>query len=84
MTRTNNFRCIMRLPSRFAFALLAAAIPAAALAQPPKKDEAEFAKEKPAIGDTLPDVTVYSPDGKEFKTADLRGHYTVLTFGCLT
>ena len=48
-----------------------------------KKDE-DFAAEKPAVGDKLPDLTVYTPDGKAFKTADLRGHYTVLTFGCLT
>ena len=47
------------------------------------KEEA-FLKGKPAIGDTLPDLTVYTPDGKEVKTCDLRGHYTVLTFGCLT
>ncbi|OYW22122.1 MAG: hypothetical protein B7Z55_04995 [Planctomycetales bacterium 12-60-4] len=38
----------------------------------------------PLVGDPLPDVTVYSPDGSPFKTADLRGQYTVLTFGCLT
>lgn len=74
----------MRL-SPFVLALLAATLPpAAALAQPPKKDEADFAKEKPAIGNVLPELSIYSPDGKEFKTADLRGHYTVLTFGCLT
>jgi cytochrome oxidase Cu insertion factor (SCO1/SenC/PrrC family) len=48
------------------------------------KSDEDFAKEKPAVGDQLPELTVFSPDGKEFKTADLRGHYTVLTFGCLT
>ena len=49
-----------------------------------KKDEAAFVKEKPAIGDTIPDLTVYSPDGKEVKTSDLRGQHVVLVFGCLT
>jgi cytochrome oxidase Cu insertion factor (SCO1/SenC/PrrC family) len=49
-----------------------------------KQREEDFAKEKPAVGDPLPALTVYTPDGKEVKTADLRGHYTVLTFGCLT
>ena len=34
--------------------------------------------------DSLPDVTVYDPQGQEVKTSSLRGHYTVLTFGCLT
>jgi cytochrome oxidase Cu insertion factor (SCO1/SenC/PrrC family) len=52
-------------------------------AQRERKDE-DFLKEKPVVGETLPDLVVYSPDGKEFKTADLRGHHTVLTFGCLT
>jgi len=74
----------MRLLSRFVLALLAAALPASALAQPTKKNEADFAREKPAVGDTLPDLTVYSPDGKEVKLSSLRGSHVVLTFGCLT
>ena len=49
-----------------------------------KKSEEDFVKEKPTVGDALPDVTVYGPDGKEVKTSDLRGHHTVLVFGCLT
>jgi cytochrome oxidase Cu insertion factor (SCO1/SenC/PrrC family) len=63
--------------------LLALAVPPSALAQKGKSDE-EFAKSKPAVGDTIPDVTVYDPTGKEVKTSELRGHHTVLTFGCLT
>jgi hypothetical protein len=27
---------------------------------------------------------VYDVDGQKVETAGLRGHYTVLTFGCLT
>jgi hypothetical protein len=46
--------------------------------------EREFLTSKPLIGDPLPDVTIYAADGSPFKTGDLRGHYTVLTFGCLT
>ncbi len=38
----------------------------------------------PGSGTKLANVTVYTPDGKEFKTSSLRGGYTVLTFGCLT
>ncbi len=54
-----------------------------ALAQREKKDE-EFLKEKPVVGEMFPQMSIYSADGKEFKTSDLRGHYTVITFGCLT
>ena len=49
-----------------------------------QQKEKQFLKESPLIGEPLPDVTVYLPDGEPFNTADLRGHYTVLTFGCLT
>src|SRR5688500_11735002 len=63
------------------FALLA--LTPTAWAQKEQKEE-EFLRARPAVGDPLPDVTVYSPDGKEISTANLRGHYTVLTFGCLT
>jgi cytochrome oxidase Cu insertion factor (SCO1/SenC/PrrC family) len=79
---------------RFFLSLFAiTGLAAASLSQPPAKDrpmkdrpvkDADFAKAKPAVGDTLPDLTVYSPDGKEVKTSELRGHYTVLVFGCLT
>lgn len=49
-----------------------------------KKKEEDFLKEKPAIGDSLPDLIVYSPDGKQVKTSSLRGQHVVFTFGCLT
>ncbi len=74
----------MRWTFTIALALLVALFPAGAMAQQGKKNEEDFVKEKPAVGEMLPDVTVYTADGKEVKTADLRGHYTVLTFGCLT
>jgi cytochrome oxidase Cu insertion factor (SCO1/SenC/PrrC family) len=69
-----------------ALALAATAVTTpAALAQPEKKkNEADFVKEKPAVGDKLPDLTVTSPDGKEVKLSSLRGSHVVLTFGCLT
>ena len=63
--------------------LAAACLTTPARAQKEQK-EAEFLTGKPAVGDPLPEVAVYTPDGKEFPTASLRGHYTVLTFGCLT
>ncbi len=37
-----------------------------------------------ARGDTLPDVTLYTGEGEEFRTASLKGSHTVLVFGCLT
>ena len=77
----------MRILTRLMLAVAIAALPATAVAQgqkSQKKSEEDFVKAKPAIGDVLPDLTVYSPDGKEVKTSSLRGHYVVLTFGCLT
>jgi cytochrome oxidase Cu insertion factor (SCO1/SenC/PrrC family) len=75
----------MRPMFRFVLAALVAALPAGAVtAQPGKKNEADFVKEKPAVGESLPDLTVYSPDGKEVKLSSLRGSHVVLTFGCLT
>jgi len=44
----------------------------------------QFPFERPGIGDRFPELVVYNPDGAEVDTRDLRGHYTVLTFGCLT
>jgi cytochrome oxidase Cu insertion factor (SCO1/SenC/PrrC family) len=66
-----------------AASLFVLAVPPSAFAQKMKSEE-DFAKAKPAVGETIPDVTVYDPSGKEVKTSALRGHYTVLTFCCLT
>ena len=38
----------------------------------------------PEAGSLLPDVVVYDDQGDEFSTKSLRGHYSVLVFGCLT
>ena len=38
----------------------------------------------PAVGTPLPDVKAFDAAGDEFSTASLRGHYSVLVFGCLT
>ncbi len=50
--------------------------------RPPVDDR--FAKAGLKIGEPVPDVTAYDPLGKEFKLRSLRGHYSVLVFGCLT
>lgn len=43
-----------------------------------------FDRAAPQIGDPLPDTAGLDADGKEFKLRSLKGHFTVLTFGCLT
>ncbi len=43
-----------------------------------------FDRAAPQIGDPLPDVKGFDAGGKEFNLRSLKGHYTVLTFGCLT
>ncbi|MDP6718241.1 MAG: hypothetical protein QGF59_06295 [Pirellulaceae bacterium] len=43
-----------------------------------------FDRAAPQIGDALPDVGGFDEEGNEFKLRSLKGHYTVLTFGCLT
>ena len=77
-------RFIMKGYRTGAFAvLLTGWMASGAFAQAGKEDP-EFVKKSPTIGEALPDLTVYSADGKEFKTSSLRGQYTVLSFGCLT
>ena len=68
---------------RLLSALLAGVLAGPISAQSGKEDP-EWVKKSPTIGEALPDLTVYTADGKEFKTSSLRGHYTVLAFGCLT
>lgn len=43
-----------------------------------------FDRQAPQIGDPLPDAAGLDSDGNEFQLQSLKGHYTVLTFGCLT
>lgn len=43
-----------------------------------------FAERPPAVGEKLPEVTVYDADGKPFPLRKLKGSHTVLVFGCLT
>jgi len=43
-----------------------------------------FEKGWPTIGDHLPELPLYKPDGTKVTPSSLRGHHTVLTVGCLT
>jgi hypothetical protein len=43
-----------------------------------------FEKTRPHIGETIPHVVAYDDSGSPLSLGKLRGHFTVLTFGCLT
>jgi hypothetical protein len=43
-----------------------------------------FEKIAPKIGEPLPDVSAHDADGREWKLRSLKGHYSVVVFGCLT
>jgi len=74
----------MKSLTQLGIVLLVSALPNLALSQQRRREEAAFVKERPAVGDVLPDVTVYDVNGREVKTSSLRGQHIVLTFGCLT
>ncbi len=54
------------------------------IAQNLREREEDFLKAPPHLGTEMPSVQVYTSDGKAFDTSQIKGHYTVLTFGCLT
>ena len=43
-----------------------------------------FDRVAPAIGQPLGDISAYDAEGKQIRLSSLKGHYTVLVFGCLT
>ena len=43
-----------------------------------------FDRKSPAVGEQLPDLKAYNAAGETIRLGELRGHYTVLVFGCLT
>lgn len=46
--------------------------------------QSRFDKSSPAIGSTLPHATAYDADGNKLDLASLKGHWSVIVFGCLT
>ncbi len=72
----------------WALGLLAAlGLSAAAQAQinPRQQASRRFEATAPAVGEPLPDLTVYDAGGKEQRLGELlQGHYTVIVLGCLT
>ena len=53
-------------------------------AQQPRGDQAGFQRKAPAVGQALPDLNAHTIDGKALNLNRLKGHHTVLVFGCLT
>ena len=47
-------------------------------------DNAEFQGVSPRVGEPLPDLAGYDEQGNAFSLEQLKGHLTVLVFGCLT
>ncbi len=44
-----------------------------------------FAEDGPKVGDLIPDLTIVDDQGNPANLRDItRGHYTVMTLGCLT
>ncbi len=43
-----------------------------------------FEQSAPKVGELLPDVSALDADGKPLELRSLKGHYSVLVFGCLT
>jgi hypothetical protein len=72
------------LPKLLGLVLSITLVPSLVVAQRQQKKEDAFLHESPRIGDRIPDLVVYDSAGNEVKTSSLQGHYTVLTFGCLT
>ncbi|GIW92258.1 MAG: hypothetical protein KatS3mg110_0299 [Pirellulaceae bacterium] len=68
--------------------LYSSSLPALAQMRPgsnaPAPRGGEFDRRSPAVGEPLPDITIYDAEGRPFSLSRLRGHYTVLVFGCLT
>ena len=52
---------------------------------PRQQANRRFEATAPAVGEPLPDLTVYDADGEELRLGELlQGHYTVIVLGCLT
>jgi cytochrome oxidase Cu insertion factor (SCO1/SenC/PrrC family) len=43
-----------------------------------------FDDHSPPLGSALSDVLAMDADGNEFRLSGLKGHYSVIVFGCLT
>ena len=53
-------------------------------ASPRDRVNSSFDSTSPPLGEMIRDVAGYEANGKPIRLRDLRGHHTVLVFGCLT
>jgi hypothetical protein len=74
----------MRLRNAWFISLVLTGLMTGSVGAQVDREDPEFVKQSPTIGEPFPALTVYTPDGKEFNTSSLRGNYTVISFGCLT
>ncbi|HEV3385439.1 MAG TPA: redoxin domain-containing protein, partial [Gemmata sp.] len=74
----------MKVKNAWLISLLISGSMAGSVGAQVDKEDPEFVKQSPTIGEMFPDLAIYGSDGKEFKTSQFRGNYTVVTFGCLT
>ncbi len=52
---------------------------------PRKQTTQRFESRAPAVGQPLPDLTLYDAGGEKRRLSQLlQGHYTVIVLGCLT
>ena len=48
------------------------------------KSPHKFERAAPAVGEPLPAIRIHDASGQPFELTSLRGHHSVLVFGCLT
>ena len=66
-------------------AALGSAVSAQAQFNPRQQATRRFEATAPAVGEPLPDLSVYDAGGKQRRLGELlQGHYTVIVLGCLT
>lgn len=73
---------MLRLPI-VTTSILVLALAASASAQRPGRRPSAF-DQATKVGEMIPDVSGFDASGKPLNLRDLKGHYTVLVFGCLT
>ena len=67
------------------FLLLAGLLQMSLVAAQGTPPQVRFEAEAPKIGDLVPDLTIVDDQGNPASLRDItRGHYTVMTLGCLT
>jgi hypothetical protein len=60
-------------------------VPATPAGETPRQQLIQtFEQRSPAVGSPLPELSLLDANGAKFPMSALRGHYSVLVFGCLT